>query len=268
MSELTAKILSKGVGDILNLDLKSRMTKVEAKRLHRWILLFLIIGIISPILHALPRAKDIQSGKTTHVHIGGRDFSIPNEYFRGPHKQEAESKRLYLWVMMPDYTPYSGEFEHTKDLRPVWLRHISVLIDDTAHSTDLKFQYNAARNGYGSAYDPKDVPDMFGFHRTLVYSNPKSSKPFINSEIYYSTNPDKSIRAFAACEQDDPNPKYSSACRYSFQDGRLLYNLDYRKDNLIKSLAIENDVRKLIESFSCVPSNQASQKEGIKLCPP
>src|SRR5438132_14179145 len=79
---------------------------------------------------------------------------------------QINSKQLLLWMMLPDYAPYDGEFEKFKDIEPVWSKHINVLISDTAYTTDLNCRYNERRNGPLSLFSPEGVEDLYELHRT------------------------------------------------------------------------------------------------------
>lgn len=257
-----------------------KLPEHEAKRLHRWIIFFFLTGIIGSILHVLPRADSLRANspvQKTHVHIGGRDFAVPNEYFRGPIPREKESKQLYIWAMLPDYEPYRDEFNRAHnqdDINAIWNKHILVLIDDTAYTTDLKFRYNARRNGPDSIYKPKDVPDVFGLHHTLVYySNPRVPEPYVENDLYYKKIGGQ-IEEFAACDRDDPTARLHPGCKHVFQDGRMLYALTYRKTHLPEFSEIQNRIHTLVESFSCAPNSSDKKappektEEGMQICPP
>lgn len=244
--------------------------------LRRWAKIFLLIGIITSAsgiahniyVHFNPAAERTY-GRLVHVSIGGRDFAIPSEYFRGPLPHGA-TKRLHLWVMMPDYTPYKGEVTGDQaQISAGWERHLIVNIDDTRVANDLASHYERQRSGLTS-YVTQDVPDAQGMHRTLVWrSTPRSSQPFIDHDLYYQTAEDGKLRAFVSCDRDDA-AKHPGCSFHEFQDGMLLYTLSYRKSNLPKWRQIQSGVHNLIESFSCVPqSKDISTKThiGDKTCP-
>ena len=237
------------------------------------VLIAVLFLLLSGVGACAEKKADWQSKRVTHVHIGGRDFAVPNEYFRGPIPHEPESKRLYVWMMLPDYAPYRGELAVGTNLEEAWPRHLSVLIDDTAVATDLAFRYNATRYGPNNIFKPEDVSDAHGLHHTLVwYSNARSPTPFIESDLYYSQSDKGTVVTFAACDRDDPHVHPHPMCEEFFQDGRLLYKIGYRKTNLHNWHEINDHVHRLIDAFSCVPTNAAvntakNNNKGNKVCP-
>jgi hypothetical protein len=254
------------------------LTPDEHTRLYRLAKLFLVIGIVGSLLGILHNTHvrfdpgaERHYGHVTHVHIGGRDLAVPDEYFRGPRPHEAQSKQLYLWMMLPDYLPYDGELESGKDLESAWPRHLSVLIDDTAFTTDLQYRYDVSRNRYFRI--PKDDGDSYGLHKANIYlKRPQDSQPAILEELYSETSSDGQIRTFIDCDRDDPHVHPHPMCaNHEFQDGRLLYIIGYRKTNLPHWHDIEDRVHNLIESFSCVSKsnpNVSTSSNGAKPCPP
>jgi hypothetical protein len=253
----------------------------KTRQLYRFAKLFLVVSIVASIfgilhnIHAhFDPGADRHYGHVTHVHIGGRDFAVPDEYIRGPRPTEANAKQLYIWLMLPDYAPYqSFDVEKAKSTVPVAERQISVLIYDMAFTTDLAFRYHASRNGPQSIFKPKNVPDLYGLHHTLVwYSNARAPQPFINSDLYYFQGSDGKVKTFIDCTRDDPDPhRYPQCTNHDFQDGRLLYEMHYGKWNLPHWREIEDHVHSLIESFACVPTtnrNSSNLSNGAKPCPP
>jgi hypothetical protein len=253
------------------------LTPTDLIKQRRWVKLFLTIAIVSGLLallqnihlHFDPMAER-HYGQLVHVRIGERDFAVPSEYFRGPIPHE-ETKSLYFWMMMPDYSPYRGEIKGDRaELRAAWDRHLMVRIEDTNYTNDMFSRYNAMRNGPMSIYKPEDVADRYGLRRTLVWKkNSQSHDLFINTDLYSSTSADGKLLLFVSCGRDDDtvNPGCSF---HEFTDGRLLYTLTYRKSNLPKWQEMQSRVHNLIESFSCVPySSSISTKihTGEKICP-
>jgi hypothetical protein len=257
------------------------MNTKEINRLGRRIALFLCVAIVGgllTIIHGLHVRFDPGAerhyGRLVHYRIGGRDFAVPDEYVRGPRPTRGEqSKQLYIWMMLPDFTPYRGfDIEAKASDTPVAERHVMLLIDDTAFTTDLAFRYNAHRNGPENIFTPKDTRDIYGLHRSLIYRlPPRVPKQFVWSDLYYFQGVDKRVTTFIDCSRDDPNPhRYPQCGNHQFQDGRLLYNISYGKWNLPHWKEIETRVHDLIESFSCVSTNASdisTQKEGMKPCP-
>lgn len=253
----------------------------EVSRLGRRLKLFFCVAIVGgllTIMHGLHARFDpsvaAHYGHLIHYRIGGRDFAVPDEYIRGPRPARGEqSKQLYLWLMLPDYTPYRGfDTEAKASSVPVAERQVMVLIDDTAFTTDIAFRYSAHRNGPNNIYKPEDVEDLYGLHRTLIWSNTRSSSPFIKSELYHFDDADGNVQIFIACMKDDPHPqRYPQCGNHQFQDGRLLYNISYGKLNLPHWHEIETRVHDMIESFSCLPKNpsdSSTHTKGQEPCPP
>jgi len=250
----------------------------EIKRQRRWVKVFLTIALISGALallqavhlHFDPMAER-HYGRLVHVRIADRDFAIPSEYFRGPIPR-GKTNSLYLWLMMPDYTPYRGEITGNLDeIAAAWRRHIIVFVDDEASRNSFASRYTALRNGPEGIYRPQDVADVYGLHHTLVwYSNAKWPDPWIVHDLYFQNDASGQPLMFVACDRDDA-AKYPGCSFHVFRDGQLTYTLNYRKANLPKWQEMQTRVRDLIESFSCVPksnSTSTNNNNGEKICPP
>jgi hypothetical protein len=262
--------------DVMNT--KPGILPSELKRLSRWVKLFIwatVIGGLLTIMHGLHVRYDPGAarhyGRVAHVHIGGRDFAVPGEYIRGPLPTEANAKQLYIWLTLPNYEPYKGDFIEEESPVPIGYRHLIVLIDDTASATDLAVRYNARRNGPESIFTPKDTADLYGLHRTFVwYANPRFHDTYITSDLYHIEDARNEIATFVACGVDKPPPQ-NPMCEHFFQDGRLIYKVAYSKKSLAQWHEIETRVHSLVDSFSCEPANIpdiSTIKKGLKPCPP
>jgi len=259
------------------------LTPNELKKLHRLVKLFLALGIVGGLLGIIHNihvrfdpGAERHYGHVTHVHIGGRDFAVPSEYIRGP-LPHGQVKQLYVWLTLPDYKPYLGDFSESRNPIPIGYRHVMVLIDDTSFTTDLQFRYNAYRNGPNSIFTPKDTSDLYGLRRTLVYySTPRSEAPFIKSDLYYIKGPNGNVSTFIDCMPDDSNhsvdQRHNPFCTtHEFQDGLLLYSISYSKVNLPHWRDIETRIHRLIEGFACISATNSkllTPTNGEKLCPP
>jgi hypothetical protein len=248
------------------------LTEGNLRALRRWAKLFLAVAILTAFLgyfHQLylrfNPAAERHYGRLVHISIGGRDFAIPSEYFRGPLPPE-KTDRLHLWVMQPDYTPYRGEISGDRaHIDAGWERHLIVNIEGVSPTSGLDAHYKRQRSG-SLAYVAQDMEGDYGLHRTLVWrSTPRSNKPFIDHDLYYDIGPDGRVTTFVSCMRDDwPG---SPVCSFhEFQIGELLYTVSYRKSNLPKWRDIQQGVADLIEGFACSPFSAAADGR-VKPCP-
>src|SRR5262249_2389407 len=157
--------------------------------LYRWAKVFLLLGIVAGALNLIHNAHvrfdpgaDRHDGRVVHVRIGGRDFAVPGEYIRGP-VPRGDAKQLYLWLTLPNYEPYQGDYVEGKNPVPIGYRHLIVLIDDTAFTTDLNFRFHAYRD---STYlIPREADGLYGLKRTEIYRQvPRDVKPYLWADLY------------------------------------------------------------------------------------